>query len=655
MILEKAIFVNRAPFERLELDFKEKGVNVLTAINGKGKTTIITYIVDALYEAAKKGYRNQFEGTINKYYRVSSGLNMLKSNSPSIVYLRFKEGKNCHDYVDAIGTFTQNDYSNNVKLDNIIPFHKLENELLNHTCAKIWSDGLNAKNIKNIFDENVLTYFPAYRYEQPIFLNDPYSIHLDFTKDSKFSGYLINPIEVISGIQPLTNWMLDILLDKKLAEEQGNLAYDNQNNPYRKIIETNENIILDNINKIISSTLFSKNYDGVVRIGVGPRNSGISRISIENYDTRGNHKTICPTLFALSSGESALLSIFVEILRQADNNQTNIPMHEISGIVLIDEVDKHLHISLQKEVLPKMFKLFPNVQFIVSSHSPFLNMGLADDLPDDNQIIDLDNGGLISSATTNSQYQEVYEMMLGEKQKYAELYHNLKNKIKQDSKPLIVTEGKTDSKHIKAALKRLNINLDVEFYEIGNQEWGNSNLYDMLDQISKVKQNRVIIGVFDRDSQKYIDYCNANTSNFKEITPGNNVYAFCIPLVNETLYGNEISIEHYYNRNDLLKKDSNGRRLFLGDEFFPSANSKDGKYQTKIKQIQHKIDCCGIIDDKVYSVEDLEQKTNIALTKNDFADLVLNTHFSDDFDFSSFTKIIDIVKEIIATHDVVRD
>ena len=43
MILEKAIFVNRAPFERLELDFKEKGVNVLTAINGKEKTTIKKY------------------------------------------------------------------------------------------------------------------------------------------------------------------------------------------------------------------------------------------------------------------------------------------------------------------------------------------------------------------------------------------------------------------------------------------------------------------------------------------------------------------------------------------------------------------------------------------------------------------------------------
>lgn len=52
--LVKAIFVNRAPFKRLELDFKENGINVLSAINGNGKTTILSHITDAFYELAKK-------------------------------------------------------------------------------------------------------------------------------------------------------------------------------------------------------------------------------------------------------------------------------------------------------------------------------------------------------------------------------------------------------------------------------------------------------------------------------------------------------------------------------------------------------------------------------------------------------------------------
>lgn len=40
------------------------------------------------------------------------------------------------------------------------------------------------------------------------------------------------------------------------------------------------------------------------------------------------------------------------------------------GIVLIDEVDLHLHPSWQQTVLPSLMKIFPNTQFIVTTHSP---------------------------------------------------------------------------------------------------------------------------------------------------------------------------------------------------------------------------------------------------------------------------------------------
>ena len=43
MYLIKAIFVNRAPFDNLELDFRNQSISVLSAINGRGKTTILSY------------------------------------------------------------------------------------------------------------------------------------------------------------------------------------------------------------------------------------------------------------------------------------------------------------------------------------------------------------------------------------------------------------------------------------------------------------------------------------------------------------------------------------------------------------------------------------------------------------------------------------
>jgi predicted ATP-binding protein involved in virulence len=41
-----------------------------------------------------------------------------------------------------------------------------------------------------------------------------------------------------------------------------------------------------------------------------------------------------------------------------------------SGIVLIDEVDQHLHPAWQQRVIPSLLQVFPNVQFIVTTHSP---------------------------------------------------------------------------------------------------------------------------------------------------------------------------------------------------------------------------------------------------------------------------------------------
>lgn len=46
--------------------------------------------------------------------------------------------------------------------------------------------------------------------------------------------------------------------------------------------------------------------------------------------------------------------------------------YDLPGIVLIDEIELHLHIAWQKKVLPFLVRAFPNLQFIVATHSPFV-------------------------------------------------------------------------------------------------------------------------------------------------------------------------------------------------------------------------------------------------------------------------------------------
>lgn len=645
LYLKKAIFVNRAPFEHLELNFKEKGVNVLSAINGKGKTTILSHITDAFYELARKVYRKEFEGKENKYYRISSPLYNIKLATPSFVYLRYDlDGKNI-DYVDIRNKCTKEQYDSVINLESKIPFENLKSSLERFNNVKYWSLNNDDEIQNEIFGKSILTYFPSYRYETPSYLNDPYDVKLDYAIKSKIVGTLDNPIEVISDIHSLVNWFLDVLLDMKLNEETRFLRNGDVLTPVT-IPAKEKEFVWDHLNAIVSSSLSSKHYKGTIRLGIGSRSSGGTRVVVVN-DVDEKHITICPSVFNLSAGELSLISIFGEILHQADNIQNNIELKEISGIVLIDEVDKHLHITLQKEVLPKLFNLFPNVQFIVSSHSPFLNMGLADEALDRTQIIDLDNNGVVCEPTNNELYKEVYDLMVEENQRFADKFNELKKKVRTTNKPIIITEGKTDYRHIKNAINILRrTDIDIDFFEVPDG-WGDSKLKTLLDNLSLIKQKNIVIGIFDRDSPDYLKYVDADKNKYKSFGDSN-VYAFAIPLVNENIYGSAISIEHYYNKEDLLKVDNKtNRRLFLGSEFYKVGNSIDGKYQTKISKIDHKVEINGIIDDKVYSRDDLEQKTNVALTKNAFTELIENDKdFSKDIDFSNFNKIIDVILEI---------
>lgn len=71
LYLKQAIFVNRAPFEHIELNFKKDGANVLSAINGKGKTTILSHIVDAFYELAITSHHHSSINNIKSWTRLT--------------------------------------------------------------------------------------------------------------------------------------------------------------------------------------------------------------------------------------------------------------------------------------------------------------------------------------------------------------------------------------------------------------------------------------------------------------------------------------------------------------------------------------------------------------------------------------------------------
>ena len=73
----------------------------------------------------------------------------------------------------------------------------------------------------------------------------------------------------------------------------------------------------------------------------------------------------------LSDGERNLIALTGELARRMAiaAPQSESP-RELESVVLIDEIEQHLHPGLQREVLPRLRRAFPNVQFIVTTHSP---------------------------------------------------------------------------------------------------------------------------------------------------------------------------------------------------------------------------------------------------------------------------------------------
>lgn len=86
----------------------------------------------------------------------------------------------------------------------------------------------------------------------------------------------------------------------------------------------------------------------------------------------------------MSSGFSAIFDIVIDLLMKMQNKNDLAWNCEQEGIVLIDEIEAHLHLDLQKVILPFLTKTFPNIQFIVTTHSPFvlnsINTAVAVDL-----------------------------------------------------------------------------------------------------------------------------------------------------------------------------------------------------------------------------------------------------------------------------------
>ena len=102
----------------------------------------------------------------------------------------------------------------------------------------------------------------------------------------------------------------------------------------------------------------------------------------------------------LSDGEKGLLAMVGDLARRlAIANPGLADPLQGSGVVLIDEIELHLHPNWQREIIPALTRTFPNCQFIVTTHSPQV---ISEVKPESIYILEKTDDGIIARRPESS-------------------------------------------------------------------------------------------------------------------------------------------------------------------------------------------------------------------------------------------------------------
>ena len=86
-----------------------------------------------------------------------------------------------------------------------------------------------------------------------------------------------------------------------------------------------------------------------------------------------NHNGVELPFPALSDGYRAYVGLIGDMLGHLnDCCPKGRPLTDLSGVVMVDDIDLHLHPQWQRVVVPRLARGFPNLQFVLTTHSPLV-------------------------------------------------------------------------------------------------------------------------------------------------------------------------------------------------------------------------------------------------------------------------------------------
>ena len=161
-----------------------------------------------------------------------------------------------------------------------------------------------------------------------------------------------------SGFKTFYKWYIDLwksLIDQQIKQMGGKVSFNAEALRYYQVL--NE-LLSHAISTALNVTGWNQlDYD-----------NGEKVLYVLNTVTKGK-----ADIHSLSAGNRIVLGVVGDLVHRCSvlNPHAGLEtLNKTPGIVLIDEIELHLHPSWQQQILPTLQKIFPRIQFIVTTHSP---------------------------------------------------------------------------------------------------------------------------------------------------------------------------------------------------------------------------------------------------------------------------------------------
>ena len=505
MYLRSIQLKNTGPIHELSLMMPFMGDQpkplVIVGRNGSGKSTIISFIVNALLGIKQQVFEDS-EIEKGKVYRLRSSLGINGSSSFFFARLNFDKGVSLVEWQLDKQKEAFPEQGEFLAIDPT--WQEIPPNETSHFALPL-GEFSQLHLLEKCLGENCFLFFPADRFEPPDWLNtENLSSELKLPEPSRIKGKTERKILSKNRLKPTLEWLNAVIFDMMVSEHQAlNLPVgkDGQIIPVRVAIPGKGHAVFNSIVTILQSVLCEKAND-TIQLGIGNRSHRILNLTV--YREGQVIRTI-KDLMSLSAGESALFCMFASILRDADlaSIQFEVPA-QISGIVVVDEADLHLHLSLQYEVLPRLIALFPKIQFIISVHAPMVALGLEKTLGSDGfEIRELPTGALITSENY-SEFLIAFAVFANSNKFQEEI--SAKVKAAESESAVLLLEGKTDASLITTAWEKLNPSIPIPFTPVPcgvdpnpDERSGGAEMLRRCFEFLSIVSDRKVIAIFDND------------------------------------------------------------------------------------------------------------------------------------------------------------